>query len=270
MLNFESNCDRSADSWTVADSAKLYHIKGWGEPYFAINPAGNVTVSPSVEDKPIELLPLVESLIGRGVALPLLIRFPDILADRLARLHQCMASAIARYSYRGRYQGVFPIKCNQNRQVIETVAHHGKKYQFGLEAGSKPELAIALALLPSIEQESLLMCNGYKDRAYLETALLATKLGHKLVIVIEQYRELDLLLTISQELNILPVIGVRAKLNTKGIGRWEDSTGDRAKFGLSASEIVRGGTTARTAGKARLFAAASFSYWLADFGDWHD
>ena len=240
MPNFEPNPNRGADGWTVADSARLYNIAGWGEPYFTINRSGNITVSPSgIQGKSVELLPIVESLVERGVGLPLLIRFPDILADRLARLHQCMAKAIARYEYRGKYQGVFPIKCNQNRQLIEAVVHHGKPYQFGLEAGSKPELAIALALLKSEKQQSLLMCNGYKDREYLETVLLATKLGHKPIIVIEQLQELDLLLTISQELNILPTIGIRAKLNTKGIGRWSDSTGDRAKFGLSVTEILQ-------------------------------
>ena len=240
MLNFELNPDRGADGWTVADSARLYNILGWGEPYFTINRSGNVTVSPSgIQDKSVELLPIVESLVERGVGLPLLIRFPDILADRLARLHQCMARAIARYEYRGKYQGVFPIKCNQNRQLIKAVVRHGKPYQYGLEAGSKPELAIALALMKLEKQQSLLMCNGYKDREYLETVLLATKLGHKPIIVIEQLQELNLLLTISKELDILPTIGVRAKLNTKGIGRWGDSTGDRAKFGLSVTEILQ-------------------------------
>ena len=233
-----SNPDRGADSWTVADSAKLYNIAGWGEPYFAINQLGNVTVSPlGMQGKSVELLSVVESLIEGGVSLPLLIRFPDILADRLARLHQCMAKAIARYDYRGKYQGVFPIKCNQNRQLIESVVDRGLPYEFGLEAGSKPELAIALALTSG--KQSLLMCNGYKDRQYLETALLATKLGHQPIIVIEQPQELELLLTISQELNILPTIGVRAKLSTRGIGRWGDSTGDRAKFGLTVSEILQ-------------------------------
>ena len=234
-----SNFQPDANSWTVADSARLYNVAGWGEPYFAINQLGNVTVSPSgSKGKSIELLPVVESLIERGVSLPLLIRFPNILADRLARLHQCMAQAIARYEYRGKYQGVFPIKCNQNRQLIESVIQHGLPYQLGLEVGSKPELAIALALLKS-ESHSILMCNGYKDREYLETALLATKLGHKPIIVIEQLPELALLLEISQELDILPTIGVRAKLSTKGIGRWGNSTGDRAKFGLTVTEILQ-------------------------------
>jgi arginine decarboxylase len=227
-------------NWTVADSAQLYNIEGWGEPYFGINQSGNVTVTPQgLQGEPIELIEIIESLRPQGIGLPLLIRFPDILADRLARLQNAMDQAIARYDYQGKYQGVFPIKCNQHRQLIEALVDYGKPYQFGLEAGSKPELMIALASLASVPGEQpLLMCNGYKDREYLETALLATRLGHRPIIVIEQPQELDLLLTIAQELEISPVIGVRAKLNSKGIGRWGDSTGDRAKFGLTVAEIL--------------------------------
>lgn len=226
--------------WTVSESEKLYNIEGWGEPYFAVNQAGNVTVTLEEDGKPIELLEIVESLNQQGIGSPLLIRFPDILADRLARLHNSMAQAIARYNYQGSYQGVFPIKCNQNRQLIEALVDYGKPYQFGLEAGSKPELMIALACLASVKEgQPLLMCNGYKDREYLETALLATRLGHKPIIVIEQLQELDLLIAIAQELEISPIIGVRAKLNSKGIGRWGDSTGDRAKFGLTVAEILQ-------------------------------
>ena len=226
-------------SWSVAASSKLYNIEGWGKPYFAIDEKGNVTVRLGTPNKTVELLEIVRAAIERGINLPLLIRFPDLLADRLASLHQCMQHAIDRYGYRGSYQGVFPIKCNQNRQIIETVVERGKQYRFGLEAGSKPELAIALACLSELDPQPLLMCNGYKDRQYLETALLATKLGHQSIIVIEQLTELDLLLEIARELQISPVIGVRAKLNTRGIGRWGDSTGDRAKFGLTIAEILQ-------------------------------
>ena len=228
-------------SWTVADSAKLYNLEGWGEPYFTINQAGDVMVSAQgCSGKSLNLLEIVESAQQQGITLPLLIRFPEILNDRLARLHHCMAQAIAYYGYQGNYQGVFPIKCNQNRHLIDAVVNYGKPYQFGLEAGSKAELIIALASLNSTQSEQpLLICNGYKDRQYLETALLATKLGQKPILVIEQLHELDLVLTISQELAIEPIIGVRARLETKGIGQWEDTTGDRAKFGLSAAEILK-------------------------------
>ena len=236
FLSAETN-----STWTIADSAKLYNIEGWGEPYFGINDRGNITVSiPGKPKHNLDLAELVQSLKARHLDLPLLIRFPDILADRMARLQQCMEEAIERYDYSGSYQGVFPIKCNQNRYLIEDVVHYGKSYRFGLEAGSKPELAIALASLEStLENPRLLMCNGYKDREYIETALLATKLGQKPIIIIEQPQELNLVLTVSRELKIEPVLGVRAKLDTKGIGRWSDSTGKRAKFGLTIAEILR-------------------------------
>ncbi len=233
---------KSEVDWTVADSAKLYNIAGWGEPYFGINQAGNVTVSLlDKQNSQIDLAQLVESLKKRNISLPLLIRFPDILADRMARLQGCMEDAIARYNYSGKYQGVFPIKCNQNRHFIEALVHYGKSYQFGLEAGSKPELMIALACLQTEKAatQPLLMCNGYKDREYIETALLATKLGQRPIIIIEQAQELNLVLAISQELDIKPVLGVRAKLDAKGIGRWGNSTGDRAKFGLMIAEILQ-------------------------------
>ena len=228
-------------SWTIADSAELYNIQGWGEPYFQIDDCGNVTVSPQgVEGDSWDLLGLVESLKARNINLPLLIRFPDILADRMARLQDCMDRAIARYDYQGQYRGVFPIKCNQNRQIVEAVVKHGKSHDFGLEVGSKPELIIALASLASEgDRQPLLICNGYKDSEYIETALLASKLGIKPIIIIEQPQELALILDIAQKLNIAPILGVRAKLGTKGVGRWGNSTGDRAKFGLTITEILQ-------------------------------
>ncbi len=231
------------EGWTIEDSEKLYGIQGWGEPYFSINAAGNVTVSPQGASRgsSLDLYELVESLKKRQISLPIVIRFPDLLADRMERLYACMNRAIARYKYPGSYQGVFPIKCNQHRHLVEALVRHGKPYQFGLEVGSKPELIIALANLePNFQNDRpLLICNGYKDSEYIETALLATKLGQKPIIVIEQLKELDLVLEISSQLNIKPILGVRAKLNTKGTGRWGESTGDRAKFGLTVSEILQ-------------------------------
>ena len=236
------------DSWTVADSAKLYNIEGWGEPYFSIARTGNIAVSPQgIKEKAIDLVELIKSLKQRGLELPLLIQFPDILADRRSRLNSCMARAIARYDYLGTYQGVFPIKCNQNRHIIEVVANENDL--FGLEAGSKPELAIALVYLESQNRPSLLMCNGYKDNRYIETALLATKLGHKPIVIIEQFQELDLVLEVSQKLNISPILGVRTKLDAKGIGRWANSSGERAKFGLSVAEILQVVHRLKTLGK---------------------
>ena len=238
--------NRDIPHWSIEDSENLYGIKGWGEPYFSINGVGNVMVSPQGANRGIslDLYELVQSLQKRNLGLPLLIRFSDILEDRMERLCACMNQAIARYNYQGTYQGVFPIKSNQHRHLIEALVKYGQPYQFGLEAGSKPELMIALAYLdPNLKAQAatekpLLICNGYKDREYLETALLATKLGQKLIVVIEQLEELYLVLEISQQLNIKPNLGIRAKLASKGSGRWGKSTGDRAKFGLTIPQIL--------------------------------
>lgn len=225
-------------SWTIEDSEKLYRIQGWGEPYFSINAAGHVTVSPKGDrGGSLDLCELVESLKQRNLALPLLIRFADILEDRIERLNSCFARAIARYNYKNVYRGVFPVKCNQHRQLVEDLVRFGQPHHFGLEAGSKPELMIALATLKT--PGALLICNGYKDRQYIETAILAQRLGQTSVIVLEQIEEVQLAIAASIELGIKPILGVRAKLRTTGVGRWGGSTGDRAKFGLTIPEIVR-------------------------------
>ncbi|WP_293332890.1 biosynthetic arginine decarboxylase [Microcoleus sp. CAWBG58] len=225
-------------SWTIEDSEKLYRIQGWGEPYFSINAAGHVTVSPKGDrGGSLDLCELVESLKQRNLALPLLIRFSDILEDRIDRLNSCFARAIARYNYKNVYRGVFPVKCNQHRQLIQDLVRFGQPHHFGLEAGSKPELMIALATLKT--PGALLICNGYKDREYIETAILAQRLGQTAVIVLEQIEEVELAIAASIALGIKPVLGVRAKLTTKGVGRWGGSTGDRAKFGLTIPEIIR-------------------------------
>lgn len=232
------------DRWTIEDSENLYGIQGWGEPYFSINAAGHITVSPQGDrGGSLDLYELVESLKKRNIGLPMLIRFSDILGDRIERLNACFSKAIARYNYPNIYQGVFPIKCNQHRHIVEALVHFGKPYQFGLEAGSKPELIIALAALEpgTIDGkpgEPLLICNGYKDKEYIETALLARRLGHKPIIVIEQLEEVYLAIEASRQLGIEPILGVRSKLGTKGVGRWGNSTGDRAKFGLTIPEIL--------------------------------
>lgn len=226
-----------APAWTIEDSEKLYRIRGWGEPYFSINAAGHVTVSPRGDrGGSLDLFELVESLKCRNLSLPLLIRFSDILQDRLERLNACFSKAIARYNYAGVYKGVFPVKCNQQRHLLEKLVRYGEPYQFGLEAGSKPELMIALALLST--PEALLICNGYKDQDYIETAMLSRRLGKTSIIVLEQLEEVDLAIAAYQKLGIAPILGVRAKLNSRGVGRWATSAGDRAKFGLNIPEIV--------------------------------
>jgi arginine decarboxylase len=227
-----------APSWTIEQSEELYRIKGWGEPYFSINAAGHAIVSPKGErGGSLDLYELVQALKLRDLGLPLLIRFSDILEDRIERLNACFAKAIARYKYPGSYRGVFPIKCNQQRHLIEDLVRFGEPYQFGLEAGSKPELAIALATLKT--PGALLICNGYKDRAYIETAMLARRLGQTAIVVLEQVEEVQIAIEAARSLGIDPVLGVRAKLTSKGIGRWGGSSGDRAKFGLTIPEIVQ-------------------------------
>ncbi|GGA33619.1 biosynthetic arginine decarboxylase [Okeania sp. KiyG1] len=224
--------------WTIEDSEKLYRIQGWGNPYFSINSAGHITVSPKGDlGGSIDLFELIESIQQRNIGLPLIIRFSDILEDRIERLNACFSKAIARYKYQNIYRGVFPVKCNQNRQLVEEIVEFGKPHKFGLEAGSKPELLIAIATLNTTD--ALIICNGYKDREYIETAMLAQGLGKKTIIVIEQLEEVQLVIEASRKLNIKPAVGVRVKLSTKGIGRWAGTTGDRAKFGLGIPEIIQ-------------------------------
>ena len=231
--------------WRIEDSENLYRIEGWGDPYFSINSAGHITVSPQGDHGgSLDLYELVEALRKRNIGLPLLLRFSDILADRINRLNAAFARGIARYKYPNTYRGVYPIKCNQHRHIVQSLVRYGKPYHFGLEAGSKPELMIALATLepdpnPESEQgQTLLVCNGYKDREYIETALLSRRLGHRPIIVVEQVSEVTLAIEISQNLHIKPILGVRAKLSTQGVGRWGISTGDRAKFGLTIPEML--------------------------------
>lgn len=224
--------------WSIEDSEALYRIQGWGEPYFSINAAGHITVSPKGErGGSLDLFELVNALKQRNLGLPLLIRFSDILEDRIERLNACFAKAIARYNYPGVYRGVYPVKCNQQKHLLEDLVKFGKPHQFGLEAGSKPELMIALAMLDT--PGALLICNGYKDREYIETAVLAQRLGQTPIIVLEQVEEVDLVINAARTLGIKPIVGVRAKLSTQGVGRWGTSTGDRAKFGLNIPEIIQ-------------------------------
>lgn len=224
-------------AWSIQKSAELYQIRGWGEPYFGVNAEGHVEVRPDpTQDRSIDLHALVQDLKGRGLALPLLIRFSDILNDRIRHLNECFAKAIADYGYAGVYRGVYPVKVNQQRHVVEEVVEFGARWSYGLEAGSKPELLIALA--NAQESGGLILCNGYKDDKYIETALLAQRFDKTVIVVLERIEELDMVFRASDSLGISPVIGVRSKLTAKGVGRWADSAGDRAKFGLTSSETV--------------------------------
>jgi arginine decarboxylase len=224
-------------AWTVKDSLELYNIHGWGRDFFSINDAGHVEVSPAgPTSAKIDLKELVDDLRSRGLHLPILIRFSDILKTRVQQLCGSFQQAIAENDYKGAYRGVYPIKVNQQRHVVEELIEHGRPYNLGLEAGSKPELLVALALQEN--PDALILCNGYKDKAYIETALLAQKLGRRVIIIMDRVAELETILAASRELDIRPVIGVRARLSTKGAGKWVESTGDRSKFGLTSGEIV--------------------------------
>lgn len=226
-----------AEEWSIEKSEELYRINGWGDPYFSINTVGHVTVSPKgLRGGSLDLCDLVNGLKQRNLELPLLIRFSDILEDRIERLNACFAKAIARYNYPGSYRGVFPVKCNQQRHFVENLVKFGQPYQFGLEAGSKPELLIALASLDT--KGALVICNGYKDQEYVETAMLAQKLGQTAIVVMEQVEEVEQVIEASKKLRVKPVLGIRAKLCAKGMGRWGTSAGDRAKFGLTIPEIL--------------------------------
>ena len=229
--------NQANQSWTVADSTTLYGLDRWGEPYFSANARGHVVVQPRGDHGgSLDLVDLVQELRGRDLNLPLIIRFDDILEDRLERLHGAFERAITQYGYTNRYQGVFPVKCNQQRHVVEQLVESGRRWHFGLEAGSKAELLIALSLVS--DPEALLICNGYKDQRYIETAILARQLGRQPVVVIEQPDEVERIIRSSQELGAAPFIGVRAKLTTRSTGHWSSSVGEKAKFGLSVPDLL--------------------------------
>jgi len=234
-------------AWTIKDAIELYNVNGWGRDFFSVNEAGHVEVTPAGAGSPkIDLKELVDDLRSRGLNLPVLIRFSDILRTRIQQLCGAFQQAIAENDYKGAYRGVYPIKVNQQRHVVEELVEYGRPYNLGIEAGSKPELLVALALHDN--PEALILCNGYKDRAFIETALLAQKLGRKVIITMDRVAELDTILLASRDLDIRPVIGVRARLSTKGAGKWVESTGDRSKFGLTTAEIVATVERLRTEG----------------------
>jgi arginine decarboxylase len=224
-------------SWTVQDSLELYNLANWGAGFFDVNERGHVRVEPCGPGGPsIDLYELVKDLERRGMRSPVLVRFSDILASQVQRLARAFRHAMNEYAYGGRYRGVYPIKVNQQRHVVEEIVKFGAAEGVGLEAGSKPELLVALAVMDT--PDAFIICNGYKDPAYVETALLAQRLGRTPIIVIDRFRELDLIIKSALELAIQPHIGIRARLSTRGAGRWTESTGNRSKFGLTPGEIV--------------------------------
>lgn len=226
------------DPWSVRDSIDLYQIDAWGAGYFRISAEGTVEVTPQGPDGPsLDLFDLVGQLSGRGLDMPLLLRFPDILRSRVDALTGAFAKSIQNENYQGRYHCIYPIKVNQQHRVVGALVEHGQRVNLGLEAGSKPELLVALALAEN--PEALLILNGYKDNEYMETALLANKLGRNAIIVIDRFRELDMILRAADGLGVRPRIGVRAKLDARAEGKWTESSGQGSKFGLDPEEIVR-------------------------------
>ena len=225
--------------WTIEDSAKAYGVNIWGADFFTLNSTGHVEITPQgVQGPHLDLYKIVTELGKQNTRLPVLIRFPDIIHSQMNKLVTCFNQAIQEYGYQGRYQGVFPIKVNQQSYVIKDIIKSGGPYGFGLEVGSKPELLIALALLD--EPERIIICNGFKDTEYIQTALLSLKAGMQIFIVVERLEELRIILQTAQSLKVKPKIGFRIKLNTQGNGKWMESSGFKSKFGLTASEIVQG------------------------------
>jgi arginine decarboxylase len=225
------------EKWSIEKAAEVYQIAGWGAPYFRINEAGHVESRPDPDqDQGVDLYDLARDLEARGIALPLLIRFSNILDDRIRLINECFRRAIKEYEYEGEYRGVYPVKVNQHRHLVEEVVRYGKRWGYGLEAGSKPELLIALAAMET--SDGLIICNGYKDLQYIESALVAQQFDKTVVLVLERIEELELIFKAADKTGLTPIIGVRAKLASKGIGQWADSAGEKAKFGLTAAEIV--------------------------------
>lgn len=222
--------------WRIEDSAELYNINGWGLKYFSINDKGHVAITPREGSASVDLKELMDELQVRDVTSPVLLRFPDILDNRIEKISKCFQQAADEYGYTAKNFIIYPIKVNQMRQVVEEIVSHGKKFNIGLEAGSKPELHAVLAI--NTDENSLIICNGYKDENYVELALLAQKMGRRIFLVVEKLNELRLIADISKRLKIRPNIGIRIKLASSGSGKWEESGGDGSKFGLNSSELL--------------------------------
>jgi arginine decarboxylase len=222
--------------WKIQDALETYGCRYWGKGYFSINKAGHVTVHPNKRtDQAIDLKELVDQLQARGIQLPILLRFTDILRHRLGEIHEAFQQAIQESEYQGKYCCVYPIKVNQQRQVVEEILDFGRQYEFGLEAGSKPELLAVLALSNG---QTPIICNGFKDDEFIQMSMLARKIGKHVIPVVEKFTELEAIVRYAQEVKVRPVIGVRVKLATRGAGRWRSSAGYRSKFGLTLTEVI--------------------------------
>src|SRR3954463_3253526 len=232
-----SNSTDVIEPWCIQDARNLYNIHRWGAKYFDINEAGRVIAKPLRDaGAVVDLTDVVEEAKARGLKFPVLIRFQDILRHRVESINMAFRNSITEFSYQGRYRGVFPIKVNQLREVVEEILDAGKPYDFGLEVGSKPELFAGLAL--QSQMGSLIVCNGYKDPSFIRMALMGIKLGKTVIMVVEKLEELRQIITVSRQVGVEPLIGIRARLLSKGAGKWAESGGENAKFGLSTAELL--------------------------------
>src|SRR6266436_1062561 len=225
------------EKWKIQDAVETYGVRNWGKGYFTINKAGHLQVHPTKRaDRFVDLKELVDQLQTRGIQLPILLRFTDILRHRVGEINDAFRTAIREFDYQGNYCCVYPIKVNQQRHVVEEILDFGKPFRFGLEAGSKPELLAVLALTNGAETP--IICNGFKDDEFIKMTMLARKIGKQIIPVVEKFTELETIVRYAQELNVRPVIGVRVKLASRGAGRWKSSAGYRSKFGLTLTETL--------------------------------
>jgi arginine decarboxylase len=247
---------QAGELFTVTDAAELYEVERWGKGYFSISSSGHLLVHPTKDPaRSIDLKQLIDHLVLRGIHLPVLIRFRDILRHRVGDIHNAFKAAIAHHEYEGRYVCVYPIKVNQQRQVVEEVLDFGREYGFGLEAGSKPEL---LAVAAQAYNDTPIICNGFKDAEFIEMAMMAQKIGRNVIPVVEKYTELGLILKYAQRIGVRPQIGMRVKLASRGGGRWQSSGGYRSKFGLTVAEVLRGLNELRALGMEDCFKLLHF------------
>src|SRR6201996_1239526 len=237
MEKSHGHSDEAGKPWDINAARAVYNINRWGARYFDINEAGHVTATPLPDGQGavVDITDVVEEAKARGLKFPLLIRFQDILRHRVESINLAFRNSIAEFNYQGSYRGVFPIKVNQLREVVQEILDAGKPFNFGLEVGSKPELFAGLALQNAVG--SLIICNGYKDAGFIKMAILGLKLGKKIIMVVEKLEELRQIITLSKQLGVEPLIGIRARLLSKGAGKWADSAGENAKFGLSTGEL---------------------------------
>src|SRR6188768_3958438 len=245
------------NEWDVDSAISTYNVDGWGTGYFTVNGAGNVEVRPLQEKGgAIDILEVVQEARDRGLGFPLVIRFQDLLRHRVQAVNRAFQAAMTEFGYKSNYRGVFPIKVNQLREVIEEIVDAGAQFHFGLEAGSKPELVAALAMHK--DPVSLVICNGYKDRAFIRIALLGRKLGKSVIIVVEKLEELEQTIRASKEVGVEPHIGIRVRLYSKGSGKWSPSGGENAKFGLDTTSLIAASEMLKAAGLGHCFKLVHF------------